>query len=72
MEKLRFKTNINCANCIKAVTNFIQEVDGLEHWEVNTEDPDKILSVQGQLSAEAIIEAVEDAGFDIEPIEASV
>ncbi|GAB5554958.1 MAG: hypothetical protein Sapg2KO_45490 [Saprospiraceae bacterium] len=71
MDKIQFKTNINCGNCIKAVTNFIEEVDGLQSWKVDTDNPDKILTVEGNLQAAAIIEAVEDAGFDIEYLELS-
>lgn len=69
MNKTTFKTSINCGNCIKAVTNFINEVDGVENWEVDTDNPDKILTVEGTASKEAIIEAVEDAGYDIVLIE---
>ena len=70
MEKLQFKTNINCGNCIKAVTNFIENVDGLQGWKVDTDNPDKILTVEGDhLEAANVIEAIEDAGFDIEYIE---
>lgn len=65
---LQFKTNINCKNCIRAVSGFLDEVEGLEHWEVDTKNPDKILQVQGAMQMEAIVEAVEDAGFDIEPL----
>lgn len=65
MNKITFKTTIHCGNCIKAVTNFLNEVAGVEHWEVDTEHPDKLLSVEGTASPAAIIEAVEDAGFDI-------
>lgn len=61
-----FKTNINCNNCVRAVTNFLNEVPGIEKWEVDTEHTDKILTVQGSASKEAIVEAVDDAGFDIE------
>jgi copper chaperone CopZ len=71
MNKYTFSTNINCGNCIKAVTNFIEEVEGLESWEVDTDNPDKILTVEGTATLEAIIEAVEDAGFDIRPTSAS-
>lgn len=67
MSKHTFSTNINCGNCIKAVTNFIEEVEGIESWEVDTDNPDKILTVEGTADLEAIIEAVEDAGFDIKP-----
>lgn len=63
---LQFKTNINCGSCIRSVTNFINDVDGIDKWEVDTDNPDKILTIEGQASVEAIVEAVEDAGFDIE------
>lgn len=62
----RFKTNINCGNCVRAVSGFLDEVPGLEQWAVDTDDPDKILTVKGEAPAEEIVEAVEDAGFDIE------
>jgi len=67
MKDLKFKTNINCQNCVRAVTGFLNDVDGLESWEVNTADPNKVLSAKGEkIEVAAIIEAVEDAGFDIE------
>ena len=69
MSEFKFKTNINCNNCIRSVSGFIEDVPNLQKWDVNTEDPNKILNVKGEgLSAEAIIEAVEDAGYDIEII----
>lgn len=71
MEALTFKTNINCGSCIRSVTGFIEEVPGLKEWQVDTENPDKILTVKGDnLAIEHIINAVEDAGFDIVPTEA--
>ncbi len=64
--KLQFKTNINCGNCIRTVTNFLNDVEGIEKWEVDTNNPDKILTVEGEeVKAEEIVEAVEEAGFDI-------
>ncbi len=66
MEKvLQFKTNINCNNCIRSVTGFLNEVDGIARWEVDTANPDKILTVEGVAPADAVIAAVEEAGFDI-------
>ncbi|MCP3931437.1 MAG: heavy-metal-associated domain-containing protein [Bacteroidetes bacterium] len=68
MKTLKFKTNINCSNCVRSVSGFINDVKSIQHWEVDTENPDKILSVQGKEITEVeIIEAVEDAGFDIQP-----
>ena len=71
MTSLTFKTNINCGSCVRSVTGFIEEVKGIDHWEVDTENPDKILTVKGDVALKAVVEAVEDAGYDIEPIEVS-
>jgi copper chaperone len=64
--ELQFKTNINCGNCVRTVTGFLNDVKGIEKWEVDTNNPDKILTVEGaEVTAAAVIEAVEEAGFDI-------
>ena len=65
--KLKFKTNINCGNCVKSVSGFINEVKSIEAWSVDTDIPEKILTVDGEnITASSIIEVVEEAGFDIE------
>lgn len=71
MDKLQFKTNINCGNCVRTVSGFLNEVKGIEHWEVDTQNPAKILTVEGAVEARIIVDAVEDAGFDIEIIQAN-
>ncbi|MBK8045616.1 MAG: heavy-metal-associated domain-containing protein [Haliscomenobacter sp.] len=69
MEQRQFKTTINCGNCIRTVTAFLNDVPGIAHWEVDTKNPEKVLTVEGeQLDITAIIVAVEEAGFDIVPI----
>jgi copper chaperone len=64
MATLKFKTTINCGNCIRTVTPFLNEVEGIKSWNVDTENPDKILTVETDLDAELIVETVEDVGFD--------
>lgn len=66
MTTLQFKTNINCGNCVRTVTGFLNEVEGIEKWEVDTNHPNKILTVNGAIAKEEVIAAVEEAGFDIE------
>jgi copper chaperone len=69
MKILHFKTNINCGNCIRAVSGFLDGAPTVEQWEVDTENPDKILTVQGaDLSLDEVVQAVEEAGFAIEPL----
>ncbi len=66
MEKiLKFKTNINCGSCVRAVKGFLAEVPHVSKWEVDTDHPDKILTVYGTeaLRAEDVVAAVEEAGY---------
>ncbi|MEA5403833.1 heavy metal-associated domain-containing protein [Arcicella sp. DC2W] len=68
MEKLSFKTNINCNNCVAKVKPFLNQIENIENWQVDINNADKILSVSGEeeLKAEEVIEAVQKAGFKIE------
>ena len=67
MSTYTFKTNINCGNCIKSVTPFLNELDNVDLWKVDTENPDKILEVElDDEDVQAIVNAVEKAGFKIE------
>ena len=66
MASLKFKTTINCGNCVRTVTPFLNELEGIKSWNVDTTNADKILTVETDvLDAEVIIETVEDLGFDI-------
>ncbi len=66
---LKFKTSINCGNCIKAVTPFLDQVNGIQSWEVDTNNPDKILSVTSEgATQDEVISAVKQAGFDVNPV----
>jgi len=69
LETYSFKTNINCNGCIAAVTPKLSEVKGIKHWQVDTENPDKILTVELENSKpEAIVDAVKSAGYSIEEL----
>lgn len=70
MEKLSFKTNINCNNCIAKVKPFLNQVENIENWQVDINNADKILSVSGEeeLTSTEVIEAVLKAGFKIEEV----
>ena len=69
MIELRFKTSINCSNCIKTVSPFLNEIEDIS-WEVDIANPDKILTVKGKNpDPKTIISTVEEAGFDIFLIE---
>ncbi len=66
---LTFKTNINCGSCVAKVTPALDAADGICHWDVDTTNKDKILSVHAEgITADAVINAVKSAGFSIEEI----
>ena len=69
MAQYKFKTSINCGNCVNLVKMYMEEVPNLQHWEVDTANPDKILTVKGDaLDANAVLEKVKEAGFTIEAV----
>lgn len=68
MKTFKFKTNINCSGCIAGVTPFLNKIENIQ-WKVDTESPDKILTVESEnASSEEIIDTVKKAGFEIEKI----
>ncbi|MFZ9663673.1 MAG: heavy-metal-associated domain-containing protein [Bacteroidia bacterium] len=72
MNQIQFKTNINCGNCIKSVTPFLNALEELDAWQVNTDVAEKILTVETEISSQEmeqkVIAAVSEAGFKIQPV----
>lgn len=68
MKTLKFKTNIKCGGCISAVTPTLDATTGIHHWGVDTANPDKILTVEGDISPEAVVQAVTKAGYNATPV----
>jgi copper chaperone CopZ len=68
MATQRFKTTINCANCLRAITPELNAEPAITAWQVDTSTPDKILTVTTELPAARVVALVEEAGFDAQPI----
>ncbi|AEI46613.1 heavy-metal-associated domain-containing protein [Runella slithyformis] len=65
METLQFKTNINCGSCVAKVTPFLNQLENVDTWKVDTNNPEKILTVSGEdLTSELIETTVQKAGFE--------
>ena len=68
MKTLQFKTNINCGGCVKAVTPTLNQEAGAGNWQVDTANPDKILTISSdQLTTAQVVEAVEIRQRELEP-----
>ncbi len=70
METMKFKTTIKCSGCIAKAMPFLNEKVGRDNWEVDIENPDKVLTVKkGETITESeVIKAVQEAGFRIEKL----
>lgn len=65
--KYQFKTNIMCSSCIAKVTPYLNANNAIKHWEVDTQNPNKILTVEtDNLTDEMISEIVKNAGYKAE------
>ena len=67
MNTLSFNTNINCANCVRAITPTLNGEKAISSWQVDTDNPSKVLTVSGDLSAEQVVALIEEAGFEARP-----
>ena len=66
-KNLQFKTNINCGGCVASVKPHLDNADGICHWEVDTTNKDKVLTVKSTgITEEQVIETIQKAGFKIE------
>jgi len=67
MKIIKFKTNINCGGCLATVTPFLNGVDFISNWQVDTSSPDKVLTVSGEgIEPQQIQNLVDEAGFKAE------
>lgn len=68
MATQRFKTTINCANCVRAITPALNAEPAITAWQVDTTNADKVLTVTTELPATQVVALVEEAGFEAQPI----
>jgi copper chaperone len=67
METTIFKTNIKCGNCVATVTPFLNKAVGENNWQVDIQNPDKLLTVEGA-TVDQVKEALKEAGYKAEPV----
>lgn len=69
MKQYQFRTNINCSGCVAKVTPALNETEEIKDWKVDTENPNKILTVEtDNLNEEQVKAIVQKAGFKAEKI----
>lgn len=67
--EMKFKSNIKCTGCVEKVKPFLDEIKEIENWEVDTLNPDKILTVKSTREIEKEIqEAITKAGYSVDKL----
>jgi copper chaperone len=71
MNTLKFKTNIKCSGCVARSTPFLNDAAGEGNWQVDVNDPSKILTVTAAqpLDPQQVIHAVKEAGYEAEKLD---
>ncbi len=68
MKTQKFKTNINCGNCLAKVTPLLNAEAKINSWSVDLESDDRILSVESEnITEEEVFKTVLKAGFIAKP-----
>lgn len=67
MSTFQFKTNIKCGGCVATVTPFLT-TEGIEKWEVDLQNPDRVLTVDTEKSAAEVAKLVQEAGYTATPV----
>ena len=69
MEKYKFRTTINCGGCVAKVTPHLNANSNIKNWEVDINNPDKVLTVEAENTQPEEIKAlVEKLGFTADRI----
>ena len=61
---------MSCQGCVAAITNALQSVPGVQRVEVRLSDQDAVLTIDDEVSNQAIDAAIERAGFTPGPRQA--
>lgn len=68
MKTQKFKTNINCSNCLAKVTPILNAEPRVKSWAVDLESEDRVLTVDSEdMSSEDVFKTVIKAGFIAKP-----
>lgn len=63
---IQVKTSAKCAGCVAKIGEKLNQFLTPEQWNLDLSNPDKLLTVNANVPAERVVEAVRAAGFKAE------
>ncbi|WP_194774934.1 heavy-metal-associated domain-containing protein [Pararhodonellum marinum] len=67
MTTIKLKTNVKCGACVQAISPQMEQL-GLESWNVDLQDPNRILTATGTVTEASLQQALQKAGYHGEPV----
>ncbi|MDX5320354.1 MAG: cation transporter [Bacteroidota bacterium] len=70
MKQMKFRTSIKCTGCLNKVTPYLNDTRGIENWDLDLKNPEKVLTINAsEASEEDVIQTVKKLGYEIEQID---
>lgn len=66
MKTLKFSTNAKCGGCVARIGEALGKVVPEGKWSIDLSTPDRVLTVETDLSTEEIVRIVTEAGYKAE------
>lgn len=66
MKILKFRTNAKCGGCVARIGEALGKVVPEGKWSIDLSTPDRVLTVETDLSTEEIVRIVTEAGYKAE------
>jgi len=63
MKTIRLKTNLHCGSCVSKLGPLLDGDKRIHHWNIDLEDPQRPLSVHGDVGEDEVKRLVQAAGF---------
>ena len=57
-----------CMHCVKHVNDALEKVDGVKNVDVNLEEKNAVVTMDEEVSDEALTKVVVDAGYEVKGI----
>lgn len=66
---MKFKTNIKCDGCIATVTPVLDQAVGAGNWQVDLNDPQRILTLPEGIDLPKVQADLKVVGYRMEPVQ---
>ena len=68
MKKTIMVEGMMCMHCVKHVNDALEKVDGVKNVDVNLEEKNAVVTMDEEVSDEALTKVVVDAGYEVKGI----